>query len=291
MEIFKSIVAIREFLRLQREAGNKIGLVPTMGYFHEGHLSLMRLACKECNTVVVSIFVNPIQFGEEEDYGRYPRNWDRDLELALSTGVDAIFSPEVEEMFPHGYATYVEVENLTEGLCGRFRPGHFRGVATIVAKLFNIIQPDKAYFGRKDVQQALVIQRMVRDLHLPLEIVLAPIVREKDGLALSSRNVYLSPEERSAALVLNRSLKRARSLISAGEREVEKVLEEIQKAIREEPRARAEYVEIRKMPDLTPLNRIEGSVLIALAVWIGNTRLIDNTVMEVLNGADRTDEV
>ncbi|MGB9826446.1 MAG: pantoate--beta-alanine ligase, partial [Desulfofundulus sp.] len=251
----------------------------TMGYFHEGHLTLMRRAKEACDVVVVSIFVNPLQFGPREDYDRYPRDLERDVSLARGAGVAAIFHPSVEEMYPPGFATHVDVEGLTACLCGLSRPGHFRGVATVVTKLFNIVSPDKAFFGQKDAQQVLVIRRLVEDLNMDLEIVTVPTVREEDGLAMSSRNVYLSPEERRAAVVLPRSLEAARRAYESGERDAGRLVELVRGMISAEPRARIDYVDIRSIPNLEPVSRIDRPALLALAVHFGSTRLIDNTVL------------
>jgi len=281
MKVVSGIAEVRRFVQEKRQEGQTIGLVPTMGYLHEGHLSLMRAAKKSTDVVVVSIFVNPTQFGAGEDFSEYPRNLERDGALVEREGVDFIFAPAVAEMYPEGCATYVEVERLTEKMCGRSRPGHFRGVATVVTKLFNIVQPDQAFFGQKDAQQVVVIKHMVRDLNIPLEIVTCPIVREGDGLALSSRNVYLNPEERRAALVLSKSLDQAREMIEQGERDPDKVVRQMKGFIEAEPLAQIDYVEINRAEDLAEIPRIEGRVLIALAVRIGKTRLIDNNLVEV----------
>jgi len=268
-----------EKLRLE---GRTIGFVPTMGYFHEGHLALMRRARAENDVVVVSLFVNPIQFAPGEDYEEYPRDLERDKALAEKEGVDILFAPSVESMYPPGYCTYVEVTGtLTSTLCGARRPGHFRGVTTIVTKLFNIVKPHRAYFGEKDAQQLRVIKRMVEDLNFDVEIVPVPTVREPDGLAMSSRNVYLSPEERKAATVLYRSLKLAQEMIARGERDARRVIEEMRRLIESEPRARIDYVEIVDSNTLEKVDRIKGEVLIALAVFIGKARLIDNVTIRV----------
>jgi len=281
MQIFHTISEARAFVRLARERRQVIGLVPTMGYLHEGHLELMRRAKSQCDVVIASIFVNPTQFGPNEDYEQYPRDLERDAAMAEEVGVAAIFNPSVEEMYPPNFSTYVEVEQLTDKLCGLSRPGHFRGVATVVTKLFNIIHPDYAYFGQKDAQQALVIKRMVRDLNMDLEVVIVPTVREPDGLALSSRNVYLNPDQRLAALSLYRSLEHARQLVAAGEREAAKIRQAVIDVIAAEPLAVIDYVELYTYPDLEPVQRLEGATLLALAVKIGQTRLIDNTILEV----------
>ncbi|MBI2957062.1 MAG: pantoate--beta-alanine ligase [Acidobacteria bacterium] len=263
-----------------RSLGRTIGFVPTMGALHEGHLALVRRCRQESDVAVVSIFVNPAQFGPQEDYLNYPRDPERDTELLRRESVDILFAPLVEEIYPPDYQTYVSVERVSEPLCGRFRPGHFRGVATVVLKLFNIVQPHRAYFGRKDAQQSVIVQQLVRDLNLPIEIVVHPIVREPDGLAMSSRNAYLRGEDRQAALVLYRSLGRARELIERGERRADAVLREMRALIEQEPRARVDYIEVVDAASLQPLARIGGRTLIALAVWIGGARLIDNLLVE-----------
>lgn len=280
MEVLTTVQEVRGYVKACRSQGKSIGLVPTMGFFHEGHLSLMRAARRECDVVVVSLFVNPTQFGPHEDYDRYPRDLERDRVMAQEVGVDLLFVPTVEEMYPPGYATYVEVERLTDIMCGRSRPGHFRGVATVVTKLFNIVQPDRAYFGQKDAQQALVIKRMVRDLNMPVDIRVMPIVREEDGLAMSSRNVYLSPEERQSALVLIKSLRRAEEMVRDGERSADRIKEAIRETIGSEQRARIDYVEVVDAEELKPLETIQGKALAAVAVFIGNARLIDNVILE-----------
>jgi len=281
VEVIKGISRMREFVREQQMAGKRIGLIPTMGYLHAGHLSLVREALSTCQVAVMSIFVNPLQFGAGEDLDAYPRDLTRDCELAEKAGVAAIFAPAVAEMYPGGgYFSYVDVENITEGLCGGARPGHFRGVTTVVTKLFNIVQPEVAVFGQKDAQQAAVIQRMVRDLNMPLQIVVAPIVREADGLALSSRNVYLNPDEREAALVLSRSLKMVQEMVANGERNAGVLRKTIENQINKEPLARIDYIEIVGSEDLKPVEILKGQVLIALAVYIGKTRLIDNQIVE-----------
>jgi len=257
----------------------RIGFVPTMGYLHEGHLRLVRAARRQSDTVVVSVFVNPIQFGPKEDYRRYPRDFSRDRRLLQSAGADVIFYPRVEEMYPAGFATFVEVERLGDGLCGRSRPGHFRGVATVVAKLFNIVLPDVSIFGAKDAQQAFVIRRMVRDLGFHTKILILPTAREKDGLAMSSRNVHLSPEQRAEAPVLHRSLLLARRLIVHGERRAAKVKAAMRRMVRRESGGRIDYVEMVDTDELRPVRTIKGETLIALAVFFGKTRLIDNTIV------------
>lgn len=271
--------AIAMGMRLQ---GLNIGLAPTMGYLHQGHLSLVRRARSECDRVVMSIFVNPLQFGPREDFAAYPRDPERDLALARDEGADYVFAPGKEDMYPEGFNTQVVVEGtLTGKMCSLSRPGHFRGVTTVVMKLFQIVQPDRAYFGQKDAQQALVIRRMAADLNLPLEIVTCPIVRETDGLALSSRNVYLSFEERQAALALPRSLEAGRDLILKGERRVERVRDEIMERLAAERAIKVDYVEVCDGQTLADLTELRGPVLLAAAVYVGQTRLIDNIYLEV----------
>lgn len=280
MFVCRTVKEIRNFVRQARSQGQTVGLVPTMGYFHDGHLALMHRAKGACDVVVVSIFVNPLQFGPREDYDRYPRDVERDVGLAREAGVvDAIFNPPVEEMYPPGFATHVEVEGLTGCLCGRSRPGHFRGVATVVSKLFNIVRPDKAFFGQKDAQQVLVIRRMVEDLNMDVEIITVPTVREADGLAMSSRNVYLGTGERQAAAVLPKSLIAARQAYESGERYVLRLEELVRGMIAGEPKAEIDYVEIRSLPDLKPVHVLDGPALLALAVRFGSIRLIDNTIL------------
>ena len=281
MFIYHTIAEIREFVRQARVKGSSIGFVPTMGYLHEGHLELMRRAKEKCDCVIVSIFVNPTQFGPGEDLERYPRDLERDARLAEGAGVDAIFNPEAEEIYPPGYCTYVDVERITERLCGFSRPGHFRGVATVVTKLFNIVKPDQAFFGQKDAQQVLVIQRMAADLNMEVGIVTVPTVRELDGLAMSSRNVYLDAGQRQAALVLSRSLKMAADEVRAGERSAVKIRQLVIEMIKAEPLADIDYVEIYSHPELEPVELIEGPALLAMAVKIGQTRLIDNAILRM----------
>lgn len=281
MFICHTIAEIRKFVREAKTRGQTIGFVPTMGYLHDGHLELMRRAKEDCDVVVVSIFVNPVQFGPKEDLASYPRDLERDVRMASGVGVDAVFNPSVEEIYPEGYCTYIEVERLTERLCGLSRPGHFRGVATVVTKLFNIVHCDRAYFGQKDAQQALVIKRMVADLNMDLEIVTVPTVREADGLAMSSRNVYLDPAQRQAALVLSRSLQAAAAAVTAGQRDVPAIRQLVVDLIRAEPLAEIDYVEIYSYPDLERVDLLKGPALLALAVKIGRTRLIDNIILGV----------
>ncbi len=282
MQIVNTIEDLRRLVLETRRSGRTIGFVPTMGYLHQGHLSLMQQARQENDLVIASVFVNPTQFGPNEDFDAYPRNPEQDRALMASVPVDAAFFPSVEALYPEGYATYVEVEgSLTSGLCGASRPGHFRGVATVVLKLFNLVQPDRAYFGMKDAQQVAVIRRMVRDLHVPVAVVGCPIVREPDGLAMSSRNVYLDPEERQDALVLSRSLQAAAALVQGGERQAETVIRRMQDLIAAVPSARVDYISLTDANSLEPVSALQGTVLAALAVRIGKTRLIDNTVLEI----------
>ncbi len=279
MQIITSIQEMQaeaERLRLQ---GQRIGFVPTMGYLHEGHLSLVRTARQHADIVVMSIFVNPTQFGPTEDYNEYPRNFDRDVALAASVGCHIVFNPSVNDIYPENYLTYVEVEKITGVLCGRSRPTHFRGVTTIVAKLFHIVKPHVAVFGQKDAQQALVIQRMVRDLNFDIQIVIAPIVREKDGLAMSSRNIYLTPEQRQQAVALYQALMMAKSLIEKGERSAQVIKDHMRRHIERLAAATIDYIEIVDTTHLQPLAILQGEVLIALAVKIGKPRLIDNIIV------------
>ena len=256
-----------------------VGLVPTMGYLHDGHLSLIRRAKEECDHVVVSIFVNPTQFGPREDLSKYPRDPDRDLSLIEPLGADLVWMPTAGMMYPDGYQTWVEVEAMTRPLEGAMRPGHFRGVTTVVAKLFNGVQPHKAYFGQKDAQQAAVIHQMTRDLNFPIEIVVCPIVREPDGLAMSSRNVYLDPEQRKAATVLYRSLSAAKEVYESGERGAEKLRQIMKDVIASEPLAQMQYVSCADYDTLEELEKVTGKTLLSMAVFLGKTRLIDNFVL------------
>jgi len=279
MRIIKSIKEMADCSRKLQKKGQRLGFVPTMGYLHEGHLSLIRKARRETDVVLVSIFVNPAQFGPREDFKKYPRNFRGDRQLAESCGVDIIFYPHAKEMYPECHRTYVNVGEIAENLCGASRPGHFRGVATIVAKLFNIVQPDIAYFGRKDAQQAAVIEQMVGDLNMPVKIKVLPTVREKDGLAMSSRNTYLNKKERQDALVLRQSLLKARSLIKSGEKNSGRIKAVMKTMINKKKTARIDYVSIVDTRNLKNVVRIKNRVLIALAIKIGPTRLIDNMVV------------
>ena len=278
--IVKTIEEVRAQVKAWRAEGLTVGLVPTMGYLHEGHQSLIARSVAENDRTVVSDFVNPIQFGPTEDLATYPRDIERDAALCESTGANLIFHPEADEMYAPDFCTYVDMDHLTKGLCGKTRPIHFRGVCTVVSKLFHIVQPDRAYFGQKDAQQLAVIRRMVRDLNMPLTIVGCPIIREEDGLAKSSRNTYLSAEERKAALCLSRGLNKGKAAVEAGETDAEKVKAIITAEIDAEPLSRIDYVEIVDWNNLEPVSSTEGSILAAVAVYIGKTRLIDNFIIE-----------
>ncbi|MFQ3681309.1 pantoate--beta-alanine ligase [Roseiflexus sp.] len=275
------IATIDEFRAARAALHGTVGLVPTMGYLHEGHLSLVRRARSENDYVITTIFVNPTQFGPSEDLARYPRDLPRDLALLEAEKVDLVFAPDVAEMYPPGFGTFVDAGPIAALLEGAARPGHFRGVATVVCKLFNITTPHRAYFGQKDAQQTLVIRRMTRDLNLPVEIVVCPIVREPDGLAMSSRNVYLNPEERRAATVLFRALQAVQERFRAGERNGDELRAAMRAVIDAEPLARADYVSIADLEDLHELDEVTDSALASLAVRIGTTRLIDNCLLNV----------
>ncbi|GAB4436480.1 MAG: pantoate--beta-alanine ligase [bacterium] len=283
MEIIKTIAELQSKIKKLKLSGRTVGFVPTMGYLHEGHLTLVREAKKSCDVVVVSIFVNPLQFGPKEDFSRYPRDFERDCGMLEKEKVDIVFAPESEEMYKTGFQTFVEVTEVTKTLCGASRPGHFRGVTTVVLKLFNAVMPDKAFFGMKDFQQLVTVERMVKDLNLDLEVVGVPIVREKDGLAMSSRNTYLSEEERRSALSLNKSLEKAKELVGRGERDVKVILGEVTKIIKESPFTKIDYVKICNPETLGYIEEgmLKERALLALAVFVGKTRLIDNTLLEV----------
>ncbi len=279
--IITTISELRKYLQTQRAENKTVGLVPTMGFLHEGHLSLIRRAKAENDVVVVSDFVNPTQFGPNEDYETYPRDIERDTELAVGAGADVVFYPSVTEMYPEGSSTLVEVEgDITRVLCGASRPTHFRGVTTVVNMLFNIVKPDKAYFGQKDAQQAAVLMKMVRDTHQNIELVVCPIVREEDGVAMSSRNTYLNEEERKQAVILNQALEEGEKAFLTGEKEVEKLIAIITDKIKEMPLAEIDYVGIYDYPNLTEINKIEHQALAAVAVKFGKTRLIDNRILK-----------
>lgn len=278
MKIVETVAEVREQVRAWRQEGLSVGLVPTMGYLHEGHQSLIDRAVADNNRVVVSVFVNPMQFGVGEDLESYPRDMDRDAAICEKAGASLIFHPEPSEMYPEDFSSFVDMSTLTGGLCGKSRPIHFRGVCTVVSKLFNIVTPDRAYFGQKDAQQLAVIRHMVSDLSYGIEIVGCPIVREEDGLAKSSRNTYLNPEERQAALVLSRSLAAGKSLLENGETSAEKIRQEIIRQIETEALAKIDYVEVVNWRNLEPVEMVDSPVLVAIAVYIGKTRLIDNFI-------------
>ena len=278
MKIVGTVKEVREQVKEWKKQGLSVGFVPTMGYLHEGHKSLMDAARKGNDKVVVSIFVNPMQFGPTEDLATYPRDLDHDAALCESAGVDLIFHPEAEEMYEKDFCSFVDMTGLTEGLCGKTRPIHFRGVCTVVNKLFNIVTPDHAYLGQKDGQQLAVIKRMVRDLNMDIEIVGCPIIREEDGLAKSSRNTYLSPEERKAALILSKTVALGKELAKT-EKDANKVVEAMKKNIETEPLAKIDYVEAVDALSMAPVEKLEGACMLAMAVYIGKTRLIDNTLI------------
>ena len=278
MKIVGTVKEVREQVKEWKKQGLSVGFVPTMGYLHEGHKSLMDAARKGNDKVVVSIFVNPMQFGPTEDLATYPRDLDHDAALCESAGVDLIFHPEAEEMYEKDFCSFVDMTGLTEGLCGKTRPIHFRGVCTVVNKLFNIVTPDHAYFGQKDGQQLAVIKRMVRDLNMDIEIVGCPIIREEDGLAKSSRNTYLSSEERKAALILSKTVALGKEFAKT-EKDANKVVEAMKKNIETEPLAKIDYVEAVDALSMAPVEKLEGTCMLAMAVYIGKTRLIDNTLI------------
>jgi pantoate--beta-alanine ligase len=279
MKIFDAIPKVRAALSDMRETRSRVGLVPTMGALHEGHLSLVRAAKRQCNAVAVSIFVNPTQFGPTEDLAKYPRQFERDRDILEREGVDILFAPSVEEIYPNGAVTWVSVEGLSDRLDGQSRPGHFRGVSTVVAKLFNVIEPNAAFFGQKDAAQLAVIRRMVRDLHFPVEIVACPIVRDAGGLAMSSRNAYLSPEERGRALILQRSLRRAEAEFQSGQRIAAKLISAALEVLASDPKVALDYLEIVDPDTLECVERITQPALLALAARVGGTRLIDNALL------------
>ena len=279
MKICNTIEDMRAACRAARHGGKRLGFVPTMGALHEGHLSLVRAAKAACDVVAVSIFVNPTQFGPTEDLAKYPRTFERDRELLESEGVELLFAPAVEEMYPAGAATWVTVEGLSDKLDGRSRPGHFRGVSTVVAKLFHVVEPDVAFFGQKDAAQIAVVRRMVRDLSFPVEIVACPIVREADGLAMSSRNAYLNEQQRKQALVLHRALMQVKNLWESGERGAEKLLAAGRAEVALEEAGRLDYFEIVDAESLDAVEKVESGTLVAVAAFVGTTRLLDNILL------------
>ncbi len=280
MKIVKTISEVRNSIKEWKKQGLSIGLVPTMGYLHEGHKSLIERAHKENDVVVVSDFVNPVQFGPNEDLATYPRDLERDAKLCEEAGAALLFNPEPDEMYFEDFHTYVNMESLSDELCGKTRPTHFRGVCTVVSKLFNIVTPDRAYFGQKDAQQLAIIRRMVRDLNFDIEIVGCPIIREKDGLAKSSRNTYLNEEERKAALILSKAVKLGMELAENGEKSADKIVSEMKKLIETEPLAKIDYVKAVDANSIEIISEMKPPVLVAMAVYIGKTRLIDNFIYE-----------
>ena len=278
MEVIQTIKEMKEFSSRTRREGKTIALVPTMGYFHEGHLSLMREGRKQGDLLVISLFINPTQFSPNEDFKNYPKDFEGDRKMAEEVGVDVFFAPDASDMYPPDHQTIVRVEKVTQSLCGKSRPTHFQGVATVVLMLFEIVTPHVAIFGEKDYQQLVTIQQMVRDLHMSVEVVGMPTVREADGLAMSSRNTHLLPEERKAASSLYRSLQKAKELLQKGERKTDRILQEMKGILQSEPLVRIDYVQICDAYTLQDLDRIEGDVVVALAAYLGKTRLIDNLV-------------
>ena len=279
MKVVKTIKEVREIVGGWRQEGLSVGLVPTMGYLHEGHQSLIKKSASQNDRTVVSVFVNPIQFGPNEDLEAYPRDLNRDIKAVEEAGGDLIFNPEPSEMYPGHFTSFIDTTETTELLCGAVRPVHFRGVCTVVGKLFNIVTPDRAYFGQKDAQQLATIRRFVRDLNFPLEIIACPIVREDDGLAKSSRNTYLNAEERQAALILSKSLKKGQEAIEGGEKDAKTIIAIIKNSLQSEPLARIDYVEVVDFENIQRVDKIEGETLVAIAVYIGKTRLIDNFII------------
>jgi pantoate--beta-alanine ligase len=280
MEVAKTIESVRNLVKVARNKGGKIGFVPTMGALHIGHISLIEAAVKKCDFVVVSIFVNPTQFGAGEDLEKYPRPLEADLEVCRKAGVEVVFTPTEKQMYPQENLTWVNVEKLTEQLCGRFRPGHFRGVATVCAKLFNIVEPDIAFFGQKDAQQAIIIKKMVADLNMPLEITICPTVRQTDGLAVSSRNQYLTEEQKKDATLIYKSLQKCREMINTDTKETQEIVTQMRKILQQAPSIEIEYISIVDAGTLQTIEHITGKVLTAVAVRIGSARLIDNILVD-----------
>lgn len=281
VKVVKTVAEVREIVASWRREGLSVGLVPTMGFLHDGHQSLIRKSAEQNDKTVVSVFVNPIQFGPNEDLEAYPRDMNRDIKKVEEAGGDLIFNPEPSEMYPSHFTSFIDTTETTELLCGAVRPVHFRGVCTVVGKLFNIVMPDRAYFGQKDAQQLATVKRFVRDLNFPLQIVPCPIVREADGLAMSSRNTYLNPDERKAALILSQSLRKGREAIECGERDAQKVIAVIRENLETEPLARIDYVEVVDFENIQRTEKITGETLVAIAVYIGKTRLIDNFIVNI----------
>ncbi|MCK4777405.1 MAG: pantoate--beta-alanine ligase [Actinomycetia bacterium] len=279
METIKTIAGINKRIKEVKQEGCSVGLVPTMGYFHDGHISLIQKAREECDIVVISIFVNPLQFGMKEDFSEYPRNLEKDLVIAKKCKADIVFIPDNTEMYPEKNLTFVEVGELSECLCGKSRPGHFRGVTTVVAKLFNIIYPDKAYFGEKDFQQLIIIKKMVKDLNFNMEIIPVPLFREKDGLAMSSRNVYLSGQQRKSALSLFKAIENAKNNYKQGIRDKKTIISKAKAVINKEKEIKLEYMEIRDAYDFKPVEKIKGKAVLVIAAMVGKTRLIDNVIL------------
>ena len=280
MEVAETIESVRNLVKAARGKGEKIGLVPTMGALHIGHISLIEAAVKSCEFVVVSIFVNPTQFGPGEDFQKYPRPIEADLEICKKAGVHVVFAPAPEQMYPGKNITWINVEKITETLCGKSRPGHFRGVTTVCAKLFNIVEPDMAFFGQKDAQQAIVIRRMVADLNMPLEIIICPTVREPDGLAISSRNQYLSVHQREDATYIYKSLQKCREIINTGKTDAREIIVEMHNVLRQKSSIEIEYISIVDTETLEDIDRIAGKALVAIAVKLGKARLIDNILID-----------
>ncbi len=281
IKVVHTIKEVRETVKKWRKEGLSVGFVPTMGFLHEGHKSLIDKAVEQNDRVVVSVFVNPMQFGPTEDLDKYPRDLAADTRLCEAAGANLIFNPEPSEMYDEGFCSFVDMNGPTAELCGKSRPTHFRGVCTVVNKLFNIVQPDRSYFGQKDAQQLSVIRRMVKDLNIPVEVVPCPIIREADGLAKSSRNTYLNPEERQAALILSRAIKMGQHCVELGERDTHKVVEAMKALIETEPLARIDYVEAVDLDSVQKVDKVEGEVLFAMAVYVGKTRLIDNFIVNI----------
>lgn len=281
IKVVHTIKEVRETVKEWRKEGLSVGFVPTMGFLHEGHKSLIDKAVEQNDRVVVSVFVNPMQFGPTEDLDKYPRDLAADTRLCEAAGANLIFNPEPSEMYDKGFCSFVDMNGPTAELCGKSRPTHFRGVCTVVNKLFNIVQPDRSYFGQKDAQQLSVIRRMVKDLNIPVEVVPCPIIREADGLAKSSRNTYLNPEERQAALILSRAIKVGQHCVELGERDTHKVVEAMKALIETEPLARIDYVEAVDLDSVQKVDKVEGEVLFAMAVYVGKTRLIDNFIVNI----------